>query len=145
MAAGTAYNMFKKLLLDGSIDFTNDTFKMILLPDTHTPDIDADEYYDDVSGDELTTDGGYTAGGATLAGKAVTVDDTDDEGVFDCTDISWTADGTGFTARYAILYKDTGDPATSPLIAYWDFGVNQNPVSMTFSLVVNVEGLINIE
>ena len=41
MAAGTAYNMFKKLLLDGSIDFTNDTFKMILLPDTHTPDIDA--------------------------------------------------------------------------------------------------------
>jgi len=145
MATGVAYNMFKKLLLDGSIDFANDTFKMILLPDTHTPDIDADEYYDDVSGDELTTAGGYTAGGATLAGKAVTVDDTDDEGVFDCTDISWTADGTGFTCRYAILYKDTGDPATSPLIAYWDFGVNQNPVSMTFSLVVNVEGLINIE
>lgn len=143
MATGVAYNMFKKLLLDKSIDFNNDTFKMVLCSDAYTPNKDTHEYYDDLS-NELSTAGGYTAGGKALSGKATSVDDTDDEGVFDCDDVTWTADGTGFTARYAVLYKDTGSAATSPLIAYWDFGSNQNPVSMDFTLIVNVEGLINI-
>ena len=144
MATGYAYNSYKQKVLEGVVNFSSDTIKMALLASTYTPDIDSDEFFADISANELTTAGGYTAGGATLAGKAVSTDTTDNEGVLDCTDPTWTADGTGFTCRYAVLYKDTGDEATSPLIAYWDFGGDQNPVSVNFNLVVNVEGLINV-
>ena len=38
-------------------------------------------------------------------------------------DITWSQDASGFEdARYAILYKDSGAAATSPLIAYADLG-----------------------
>lgn len=144
MATGVAYNSFKQKLMEGSIDLANDTLKVALLDNGHTPDIDNHEFFDDVSGDELTTAGGYTAGGATVSGKSVTKNTSTDKGIFDCADPTWTADGTGFTARYAVLYKDTGDPSTSPLIAYWDFGGDQNPVSIAFNLIVNVAGLLNI-
>lgn len=144
MATGVAYNSFKQKLMEGSIDFANDTLKVILLKNTYTPSIDSDEYYDDVSANEVATGGGYTAGGVTLSAKSVTHDDGTDKGIFDCGDPSWTADGTGFTCRYAVLMKDTGVAGTSALIAYWDFGGDQNPVSISFTLIVNVAGLLNI-
>lgn len=144
MATGVAYNNYKKIAFEGGVNFNSDTIKMALLANTYTPDIDTDIYFDDVSANELATGHGYTAGGVTLASKTVTADLTDNKGVMDCDDPTWTADATGFTARYAVLYKDTGDPSTSPLIAYWDFGGDQNPVSINFVLVVNTEGLINI-
>ena len=143
MASGYLYNRFKSNAFSPLVDFANDTLKVILLADTYTPNIDTDEFYDDISAHELGTAGGYTAGGATISGKSVTVDTANNKSVFDCADPSWTADGTGFTARYAALYKDTGVAGTSPLIAYWDFGGNQNPVSIAFTLIVNVAGLFD--
>lgn len=143
MATGVVYNSYKNKILQAGVNLVSDTLKIILLADTYTPDKDADEYYDDISANELSTGGGYTAGGATVSGKSVTTDTGTDKAVFDCADPSWTADGTGFTARYAVLLKDTGDPSTSPLIAYWDFGGNQNPVSIPFNLIVNAAGLLD--
>ena len=144
MATGVAYNSFKQKLMEGSIDLANDTIKVALLDNTYTPNIDSHEFFDDVSGDELSTAGGYTAGGVTLGSKTVTADTANDKGVFDAADPAWTADGTGFTCRYAVMYKSTGDPATSPLIAYWDFGGDQNPVSIAFTLIINAAGVLNI-
>lgn len=144
MAVGVAYNSLKKKLLQANINFESDTLKFALLANTYTPNIDTDEFFDDVSTHELATLGGYTAGGVTVAGKTVSQDSTNDEGVFDCTNPTWTADGTGFTARFAVLYKSTGDATTSPLIAYWDFGTDQTPVSVAFNLIINVAGLINV-
>ena len=144
MATGVVFNLFKQKLLEGAVNFTSDTIKCALFASTLTPNIDTQEFFSDISANELATAGGYTAGGATLASKTVTTDDTDNEGVLDCADIEWTADGSGFTCRYAVLYKDTGDPATSLLIGYWDFGGDQNPVSVAFNLVINAEGLLNI-
>lgn len=144
MATGVAFNAYKKKLFGGSIALASDTLKIALLADTWTPNIDTDEFFDDISANELATAHGYTAGGATVGGKSVTQDDVNDKGVFDITDPTWTADGTGFTCRYAVLYKSTGDPATSSLLAYWDFGGNQNPVSIAFTLIVNAAGLMDI-
>lgn len=143
MASGALFNSYKLKTQQGSINLSSDTLKVALLADTYTPNIDSQEYFDDVSAHELATAGGYTAGGATVSGKSCTQDNANDRGVFDCADPTWTADGTGFTCRYAVLYKDTGDPSTSPLIAYWDFGGNQNPVSIAFTLIVNALGLLH--
>lgn len=144
MATGIAFNTYKRKLLEANINHSSDDIKVALLDNTYVPNIDTQEFFSDVSGDELPTLGGYTAGGASLASKTVTVDTTDNEGVFDAADLVWIADETGFTCRYAVMYKNTGTPSTSPLIAYWDFGGDQNPVSTTFTLVMNAEGIINI-
>jgi len=134
------YNSYKKLLLDKSIDHTNDTIKVALCTSSYTPNIDTHDFFDDITNEVSGT--GYTAGGATLAGKATSVDTTDNEGVFDATDVSLTT--ASITARYAIIYKSTGVSSTSPLICYIDLGENKTSVASTFGITWNAEGIINI-
>ncbi len=62
---------------------------------------------------------GYSAGGATLASKTVTQNNTNDRGVSDAADVTWSA--STITARGAVVYKDTGTATTSLLICYKDF------------------------
>jgi hypothetical protein len=134
-------NKAKELLMEGSFDLVNDTIKVMLLTDTHTTDIDAHEYIDDVSANEVSGTG-YVAGGATLANKTVTKDNTDDEGVFDADDVTWST--STITARYAVVYKDTGTPATSPILNIIDFGSNQVSTAGDFTIQWGTEGILNI-
>lgn len=82
-----------------------------------------------ISGSE-TSGTGYTAGGEVLAGKAVTQDDTDDEGVFDATDLTWAA--STITARFAIIYDNT--LVTKDLICAIDFSSDQSSSSGNFTI-----------
>lgn len=134
-------NATKKNLMNGNIDLDTDTIKVMLLTSSHSNDADSQEFIDDVSANEVSGDG-YTAGGATLANKAVTQDNTDDEGVFDADDVSWAA--SSITARYAVIYKDTGTPATSPIIAIIDFGEDKVSSSGTFTITWASEGILNL-
>jgi hypothetical protein len=134
-------NTFKKHIMNGDIDLDTDTIKVMLLSSSHTPAGDSDEFIDDVSSNEVTGTG-YTAGGATLSNKSVTVDNTDDEGVFDADDTSWST--STITAHYAIIYKDTGTPSSSPIIAEIDFGADKISSGGTFSIQWNSEGILNL-
>lgn len=49
-------------------------------------------------------------------------------GLFDGADVTYTA-LTGATAEAIIIYIDTGSAATSPLVAYFDTGVTNLPVT----------------
>lgn len=139
---GYVYNNFKELLLNGGgIDLDNDTIRVALVTSSYTPNIDTHDFFDDVSSYQLSGTG-YTAGGATLASKTVTQDDTDNEGVFDAADVTWTAINAG-TAAYAVLYKDTGTESSSPLIGYIDMGskaTNGGDLTIQF----NAEGILNL-
>ena len=69
---------------------------------------------------DLTTAGGYTAGGntATITSAAQT------SGTYKlvlASPTAWTATGAGFTFRYAILWNSTN----SIPVAYWDYGSSQ--------------------
>ena len=69
---------------------------------------------------DLPTGNGYTAGG----NPATTASATQTAGVYKLTlnnPASWTATGSGFTFRYAILWDST----TSTPVAYWDYGSSQ--------------------
>lgn len=69
---------------------------------------------------DLPTGNGYTAGG----NPATTASATQTAGVFKLVlnnPASWTATGSGFTFRYAILWDST----TSTPVAYWDYGSSQ--------------------
>lgn len=139
----TFYNSYKKKLMDGSnIDLDTDTIKISAHTDSETPDIDADDFWDDVSATEISATG-YTSGGATLANPAVTADNTDNEGVFDADNVTWTLT-TSVSVRYFIIYKDTGTDSTSPLIGYIDAGETLGVSNSTLTLSFSAEGIINI-
>lgn len=139
--ADVIQNSFKKHIMNGGIDLDTDTIKVMLLTSTHVQNQDTYEYIDDVSANEVTGTG-YTAGGVALANKAVTADNTDNEGVFDADDTVWAT--STITAQYAAIYKDTGTPATSPIIAIIDFGSAQSSSAGNFTITWGAEGILNL-
>lgn len=124
-----------------AVNLASDTVKLMLLTSSHTPNEDADVFIDDIDANEVAASGTYSAGGATLT-KSSSTDDTDNEGVFDASDVSFTS--ATITARYAAIYKDTGTPATSPVICVIDFGSNQTSTAGTFTITFAAEGILNL-
>lgn len=137
--ADVIFNNFKKLIMNGGIDLDTDTIKVALVTSSYTPDQDAHDFFDDVTNEVSGT--GYSAGGASLANKAVTADNTDNEGVFDADDVVWST--STITARGAVLYKSTGTASTSALIAYIDFGSDKVSTAGSFTIAWNAEGILN--
>lgn len=140
-------NAFKGRLLGDTaqistaVNLATDTIKLMLLTSSHTPDADAEVFIDDVSANEVGASGTYSAGGVTLTWTGST-DDTDDEGVGDATDVSITS--ATITARYGVVYKDTGTPGASPIICVIDFGSDQTSTAGTFAITFASEGILNL-
>lgn len=124
--------------------WTSDTIKVSLHSSAYTPDQDAHEFFSSAT-NELSTANGYTAGGATLASKTVTVDTTSNETRFDAADVSWTAgSGQTLTARYAVIRKDTGSAATSPVLGYVDFGADVSATNAALTIQWDSTGVLKI-
>lgn len=143
MASGVA-NKFKEFTLKGGtsypVDFDTDTIKVMLATSSYTPDFDAHDYINDVTNEVSGT--GYTAGGATLASPVVTLDAANDRVDFDAADTSWTT--STITARWAIIYKSTGTPSTSPIVGFIDFVTDQVSSAGTFLIQWNASGILRL-
>lgn len=126
--------------MNGAIDLDTDTIKVALVTSSYTPNADTHEDMADITNEVTGT--GYTAGGATLANKTVTADTTDDEGVFDADDVTWT--NSTITARGAVVYKSTGTAANDLLICYFDFGSDKSSSAGNFTITWNSEGIVNL-
>ncbi len=106
--ASALYTKAKEALLNGEIDLLDDDVKVILVDSTlYTRNLLTDEFLDDIAG------GAIVATSGNLSGKTTT------GGVFDATDVTFT-EVTGDEFEYVIIYQDTGDAATSRLIACID-------------------------
>lgn len=142
--ANVVYNSAKADLMDGTLDLDTDTIKVVLVTSTYTPDIDTHTQYSHIT-NQVTGDG-YTAGGATLADKTVSIDTVNNRGVFDATNTTWST--STITARGAILYKyvdDGGSPAaTSPLICYFDFTTDKESSSGDFTIQWDSVGILTL-
>lgn len=96
------FNAYQKLM-----DLDSDTFKVGLalstsnLATTMTP-----SGYANIT-NELTTTGGYTAGGTTAGSPTLTGGGATATITWDTGNVSWTGSGAGFTARFAFIYDDT--------------------------------------
>lgn len=132
------YNNYKEQVFNATIDLVNDTLKVALLTSTYTPNIDTHDNFDDLTNEVVGT--GYTAGGETVTNPSVTQDNTNDLGKFDADDVTWTS--STITARYAVLYKDSGVASTSPLIAYIDFGADKSSSAGDFKIQWNTSGIL---
>lgn len=113
------YNTLKTALMKAGVNLATDTIKVALIKSTYTPNIDTDTFFGDINSNEVPATGGYTAGGVTLTSPTVTEDTANDRAVFDAADSQWPS--STITARYAALYKSTGNNATSQLIGYITF------------------------
>ena len=142
----------------GGEAWTAATMKVALL-DT-VPDQDTAEFWDDVSATEVTGTN-WSAGGVTLAGKAVTFDAGTNTTTLDANDVSVASvDVSGVEPMTAVIpnslwggktdqsaiviYDDTGTPATSRLWAFGDLaetGVNQGG---TLTIPWDTDGILTL-
>lgn len=131
MATAVWYGKGLENLAKGNIDFDTDTFKVSLHTSSYTPNQDTDDYFNDATNEITGT--GYTAGGATLAGVAVSYDAASNEVRILWTDAAWTT--ATFTARTAVIYKSRGGASSADeLVAYIPFGSDQSVSAATFTL-----------
>ena len=137
--ASLIYNSFHRDLATGAIDCDTDTFKVLLVTSTYSPNKDTHDKRDDITNEVTGT--GYTAGGVTSA-VTVTLDTANDKTTIQFGAVSWTS--STITARAAVYYKSRGGASSADeLVAYNDFGSDVSTTSGTFSLAASTITLQN--
>lgn len=139
--AHTIFNEFLLNMLSHQLDLVNDTIRVALFPESFVANRDTHLVWNDISASEVTG-AGYVAGGAVLTGASLLKQDASDNVRFLANDASWLE--STLTARYGVLYKDTGDPLTSVLIAAIDFGSSKASVNGTFTIQWNASGIFTL-
>ena len=113
--ANVIYPLGKKALLDGDVAFDSMTIKVALI-DTVTVSYNAaHDFYNDISAGVVGTP-------VALSSKTTT------GGVFDSADPTWTG-VSGSTVGAIVMYVDTGNVATSILLAWYDTGITGLPLT----------------
>lgn len=106
--ANALFAKAKKKLLDADIDLLVDDIKCVLVDHADDdPAVASDEFLSDIA------EAGRVATSGNLANKSTT------DGVFDADDVTIAA-VSGDQFESIVIYKDTGNAATSPLIARID-------------------------
>ena len=120
-------------LMNGDLDLVNDDIRAVLVKSTHTPQRDAHDNLDDISGgDRVATSG-------ALQNKSVSA------GSWDADDYTFSAlSGAAFSQ--VILYKHTGTESDSTLILRIDQGANlpYTPDGSDFDLVWAAAGIARL-
>lgn len=130
--AWTFYNTAKTKIGNGTIDLDTDTFYIMLLTNVYTPDIDVDDFRNDIEANEASGTG-YTAAGQALTTVTFTQDNTNDRAIWDADNPQWT--GTTITFRIAVIYKSNGGASSADeLVCYNDFGSDQSVTAGTLDV-----------
>lgn len=129
--ASLVYDSMKFDNATGAIDLDGDTFKMMLVTSSYTPNTKTHAKRSDVTNEVTGT--GYSAGGLALASVAVVNDTANDRTTFSSASPAWTS--ATITARAAVIYKSRGGAASADnLVAYLDFGSDQASTNGTFTV-----------
>lgn len=137
--ASLIYNSAVDDMARGAIDFDTDTFKVMLVTSSYTPNKDTHDKRDDVTNEASGT--GYTAGGVTSA-CTVTKDTANDRVTLQFASVSWAS--STITARGAVIYKSRGGASSADeLVAYNDFGADVSTTAGTFSIAASTITLQN--
>lgn len=138
--ATKAYGQFVAKALNKEIDWDSDTIKVMLTSSSYTPNQDTHAYKSDVTNEVTGT--GYTAGGQALTSKTLTYDSASNVVILDAADVTWAS--STITARYAVVYDDTGTSSTSALIGYVDFGSDQSSSNGAFVITWDSTGIVRL-
>ena len=126
--------------LNKEVNWATDTIKVMLCTSTYAVNQDTHLYKSSVTNEVTGT--GYTAGGATLGTKTNTYDAGTNVIKLSAAATVWTA--STITARYAVIYVDTGTGGTSTLLGYVDFGQDQISFNGEFRITWNANGIFRV-
>lgn len=139
-----AYTKLALSLGTKKVDFTADTFKVMLLSAyTVGTTQDTAQFVADVLAVGTEASGtGYTAGGLTIPSTSFT--ESGHVYTFGSSGtLQWS--GSTITASYALFYDSTpGSNSTNPVLGYWDFGGSQSSSSGTFTLNLTSNAIATI-
>lgn len=127
--ANLLYPLYKQSLLGAGVNLVSGTVKVALIDTSVYTYSAAHQFFSSITGVVGTP--------VALANKSVLL------GVFDADNPSFGAT-SGATAEAIVFYVDTGTPATSALLAYFDTGVGNLPVTPNggvIDLTLNVAGI----
>ena len=110
------YDAARERFLRGELSWSDGTIKAVLVTAAYTPDFEADEFLSDV------------LVGARVAMSNALEDKSTTGGWASAPLIIWDA-VTGAQCTALVFVDDTGDPATTPLIAYLNDDVTNLPLS----------------
>ena len=128
--ASLLYNSFVDDLARGAIDADADTFKVMLVTSTYTPNKDTHTKRSDVSNEVTGT--GYTAGG-TASAATITKNTATDQVTIAFASVNWPT--STITARAAVIYKSRGGASSADeLVAYVDFLSDITSTADTFTV-----------
>lgn len=126
----------------GEHNLESNTFKLGIINSTITPVVGQETpSWGDFSANEVSTGGGYVAGGITLAN--VTFTEAAGISTFDADPVTLAQDPAGFTDAYwGIIYDDTN--ATDAAIAFIDLGGPVSEVDSPIEFNWNASGILRI-
>jgi hypothetical protein len=134
----TATNQFKTGLMNGSYNFTSDTFKIALYTAAATLDENTSTY---ITTNEITGTG-YTAGGNTLTVSVTPTTGTSGNIAYiSFSNVSWTG---ALTARGALIYDVTNGNKT---VCVLDFGADKTSTTtfeVQFPAATDTSAIIRI-
>lgn len=129
--ANAIYDSFVYDVNVGNIDMNTDTFYVLLVTSSYTPDKKTHTKRSDVT-NEVPNGSGYTTGGQAVT-PTVTNDTANDRTDITFADVTWGA--STITARGCVIYKRRGGASSADeLVAYCDFGSNISTTAGTFTL-----------
>jgi hypothetical protein len=134
--ANALYNRFKQDVLKKVHNLGTDTI-MVALVSGYTFS-QSHQVWADVSSSEIANGNGYTTGGQQLTGNAVSIDGTNNRGVFSANNPSWSS--STITATGAIIYSASA--TGNPLIAYIDFGGAKSDSASIFTIQWDASGVL---
>ena len=131
-------NTFKTGLMDGTFNFTSDTFYMALYTNAATLDATTTAYT--ATGEVVAS--GYTAGGLALTiAQTPTVGNSGNTAYISFDNAVWTS---ALTARGALIYQSGGG---NPAVCVLDFGADKTSTTtftVQFPAVSNTSAIIRI-
>ena len=114
LTSAQLYNWTKGALLDGTLNLSGSTLKVMLVRSTYS--FNPDHTFIDVSGAAAARATGTTD--QTLTSKSFGVSNTTDLGYMTAADVTFTAIPAGQVIGSIVVYIDTGTPATSRLVGW---------------------------
>lgn len=113
---------FMLSVLNKEVEADADTWRARLVTSSYAFNVDTHQYASSIT-NELTTTGGYTAGGVALTGVSITYDAATNKVIFDCDDIVVSA-ATISPRGMVIIDATPGSDATRPILGFVDFGAD---------------------
>lgn len=136
MATASMYTEGLAAFMNKELDWDTDNFSALLLDNTHTLDLNGDEFVSDISADEIAG-GSYAR--VALSGKSIDVGTGVVKLLAD--DIIF-ASMTASNVMYMVVFRDTGSDATAKLICVVEFDAAINPSAQGVTFNLSTDGLI---